>query len=66
MRFLIITFVLACLPSVAMAENEAVLEAVDEFMSFAAYGEDAISTEQIKSLGLDQFHLVNNAIWITI
>jgi rhodanese-related sulfurtransferase len=47
------------LPLTVHADNEAVIEAMQEFMEFAEYAEGAISPEQINSIGVDAFAVVD-------
>ena len=50
------------LPLVAQADNEAVLDAMQDFMEFADYSEGAITPEQMKSVGLAEFTIVDTRL----
>jgi rhodanese-related sulfurtransferase len=55
------TLILICwfIPFTSSAETDPVLEAIQEFMEFAAYSEGAISPDQLMGLGLSTFIIVD-------
>ena len=62
MRYLIILFVLICLPLKCWAENGVVLEALEDFLEFAEYSEGAITPDQMSSVGLPAFYVVDTRL----
>lgn len=59
MRYLLISLAICCLPLKCLAENGAILDALEEFLEFAEYAEGAITPEQMDSIGLQAFYLVD-------
>ena len=59
MRNLYLFLVMLSLPLPTWGENGEVLAALEEFLEFAEYAEGAIKPEQMASLGLAEFHLVD-------
>ncbi|MDJ0805366.1 MAG: rhodanese-like domain-containing protein [Gammaproteobacteria bacterium] len=62
MRNLILLIALACLPLKAWTENGAVLEALEDFLEFAEYAEGAITPDQLSSVGLQAFLVVDTRL----
>lgn len=62
MRGLIIASIILCLPLQAWGKSQALLEALEEFLEFAEYNEGAITPEQMSSLGLQAFHVVDTRL----
>ncbi|MEN8178207.1 MAG: rhodanese-like domain-containing protein [Pseudomonadota bacterium] len=62
MRNLLISFAIICLPLNCWAENGAVLEALEDFLEFAEYAEGAITPDQMNSMGLAEFYLVDTRL----
>jgi rhodanese-related sulfurtransferase len=59
MRHLLLSLLVLCLPLKCWGENDEVLASLEEFLEFAQYAEGTITPEQMSSLGLAAFHLVD-------
>jgi rhodanese-related sulfurtransferase len=51
-----------CLPMKPWAEDAGLVEALEEFLEFAEYSEGAVTPDQLSSLGLQAFYLVDTRL----
>ncbi len=62
MRHIIISLAIICLPLQSLAENGDLLAALEEFLEFAEYAEGSITPDQMTSIGLEDFFIVDTRL----